>query len=157
MRWLIVFPKIRRIGTWSTMRYTHISLDDQANRDFPYGLGLEPIQTRNLRDYNTTTSPSQMCVDSSTFFPSSSPSDPGTGPIGAFSSGQRVFCADHLHEELRFPLFDPLQLHVTCPAAAELPAVQSDQESRRTISVAQPLRPVGTSRTWRGVSPSPRS
>jgi len=27
-------------------------------RDFPYGLSLEPIQTRNLRDYDNTTSPS---------------------------------------------------------------------------------------------------
>ena len=82
-------------------------------RDFPYGLSLEPIQTRNVRDYNNTSSPSLMRVDFSTSFPSSSPSDPGTGPIGAFYSGQRVFCADHLHEEPRFPLFDPLQLHVT--------------------------------------------
>ena len=82
-------------------------------RDFPYGLSLEPIQTRNLRDYNTTTSPSLMRVDFSTSFPSSSPSDPGTVPIGAFSSGQRVFCADHLDEEPRFPPFTPLQLHVT--------------------------------------------
>tara|TARA_R110001592_G_scaffold355479_1_gene656206 strand:+ start:1605 stop:1991 length:387 start_codon:yes stop_codon:yes gene_type:complete len=46
-----------------------------------------------------------MRVYVSTFFPSSSPSDLGTGPIGAFSSGQRVFCADHLHEEPRFLLF----------------------------------------------------
>ena len=83
------------------------------NRDFPYGLSLEPIQTRNLRDYNNTTSPSLMRVDFSTSFPSSSPSDPGTGSIGAFFSGQRVFCADYLHEEPRFPLFDPLQFHVT--------------------------------------------
>ena len=58
-------------------------------RDFPYGLSLEPIQTRNVRDYNNTSSPSLMRVDFSTSFPSSSPSDPGTGPIGAFSSGQR--------------------------------------------------------------------
>ena len=51
------------------------------NRDFPYWLSLEPIQTRNLRDCNTTTSPSLMRVDVSTPFPSSSPSEPGTGPI----------------------------------------------------------------------------
>ena len=82
-------------------------------RDFPYGLNLEPIQTRNVRDYNNTTSPSLMRVDFSTSFPSSSPSDPGTVPIGAFSSGQRVFCADRLDEEPRFPPFTPLQLHVT--------------------------------------------
>ena len=85
----------------------------RINRDFPYGLSLEPIQTRNVRDYNNTTSPSLMRVDFSTSFPSSSPSDPGTVPIGAFSSGQRVFCADHLDEEPRFPPFTPLQLHVT--------------------------------------------
>ena len=90
-----------------------LHLPTSLTRDFPYGLSLEPIQTRNLRDYSNTSSPSLMRVDFSTSFPSSSPSDPGTGPIGAFSSGQRVFCADHLHEEHRFPLFDPLQLHVT--------------------------------------------
>ena len=84
-----------------------------VSRNFPYGLSLEPIQTRSLRDYYNTSFPSLMRVDFSTSFPSSSPSDLGTGPIGAFFSGQRVFCADYLHEEPRFPLFDPLQLHVT--------------------------------------------
>jgi len=88
-------------------------LAQTIDRDFPYGLSLESIQTRNLRDYNNATSPSLMRVGFSTPFPSFSPSDRGTGPIGAFSSGQRVFCADHLHEEPRFPPFDPLQLHVT--------------------------------------------
>ena len=83
------------------------------NRDFPYGLNLGPIPTRNVRDYKNTTSPSLIRVDFSTSFPSSSPSDPGTVPIGAFSSGQRVFCADRLDEEPRFPPFTPLQLHVT--------------------------------------------
>ena len=86
---------------------------DSCTRDFPYGLNLGPIPTRNVRDYKNTTSPSLMRVDFSTSFPSSSPSDPGTVPIGAFSSGQRVFCADRLDEEPRFPPFTPLQLHVT--------------------------------------------
>jgi|GEM_PF-2479720 len=77
------------------------------------GLSVEPIQTRNLPDDNNNTPPSLICVDISIPFPSSSPSDPGTGPIGAFSSGQRLFCAGHLQEEPRFSLFDPLQFHVT--------------------------------------------
>ena len=95
------------------MKHATRSRREILTRDFPYGLSLEPIQTRNVRDYNNTTSPSLMRVDFSTSFPSSSPSDPGTVPIGAFSSGQRVFCADHLDEEPRFPPFTPLQLHVT--------------------------------------------
>ncbi len=37
------------------------------DRDFPYGLSLEQIQTRNLRDYNTTTSPRLMRGDFSPF------------------------------------------------------------------------------------------
>jgi len=40
------------------------------DRNFRYGLSLEPIQTRNLRDYNTTTttSPNLKRVDFSTSF-----------------------------------------------------------------------------------------
>ena len=62
--------------------------------DFPYGVSLEPIQTRNLRDDNNNISPSLILVDFLTRCPSSSPSDPGTGLIGAYSIGQRLFNAD---------------------------------------------------------------
>jgi len=37
------------------------------NRDFPYGLSLEPIQTRSLHDYNDTTSPRLIRSDFSPF------------------------------------------------------------------------------------------
>ena len=43
------------------------------DRNFPYGLSLEPIQTRNLRDYSNTSSPSLKRVEFSTFFSSSNP------------------------------------------------------------------------------------
>ena len=38
-------------------------VDHSFHRDFPYGLSLEPIQTRSLRDYNTTTSPNLKEVE----------------------------------------------------------------------------------------------
>ena len=66
------------------------------NRDSPYGLSLEPIQTRNLPDDNNNNSPSLIRVGFSTRFPSSNRFDPAAGPTEAFSSGQRLFCAEYL-------------------------------------------------------------
>jgi len=85
-------------------------------RHFPFGLSLEPIQAQN-RPIITTPPPCLARADFLTFSPSSSPSkprcEPGTGSTGAFSSGQCWIGADLLPEEPRFPLFDPLQSHLT--------------------------------------------
>jgi hypothetical protein len=88
-------------------------------------LSLKPIQTRNLRDYNNTSSPEPNACGFFDIFPASQPERSGNGAIGAFSSGQRVFCADPLHDDVGY-----YELKQT---ALGLPADDSKQANWRRL------------------------